>query len=69
MLMSLAGDLRDTAPARSHARGVALLERLLTDGDSPLFVETVDESSTAALRHARSALLLALMRRPIALRS
>ena len=57
ILLSLAGDLRDT-DQRVSVRGVALLERLLTDGGSPLYVETLDESLEGALRHARSALLL-----------
>jgi hypothetical protein len=57
MLLSLAAELRDT-DQRVSVRGVALIERLLTDGGSPLYVETMDESLEGALRQARSALLL-----------
>ena len=57
ILLSLAGDLRHT-DQRVSVRGVALIERLLRDGGSPLYVETLDESLEGALRHARSALLL-----------
>jgi hypothetical protein len=57
ILLSLAGELRDT-DQRVSVRGVALIERLLRDGGSPLYVETLDESLEGALRHARSALLL-----------
>jgi hypothetical protein len=57
ILLSLAAELRDTDQHVS-VRGVALIERLLTDGGSPLYVETTEESLEGALRHARSALLL-----------
>jgi hypothetical protein len=57
IFLSLAGDLRDT-DQRVSVRGVALIERLLRDGGSPLYVETLDESLEGALRHARSALFL-----------
>jgi hypothetical protein len=57
VLLSLASELRDT-DQRVCARGIALVERLLRDGGSPLYVETIDQSLEGALRHARSALFL-----------
>ncbi len=58
LLHSLAGELRDT-DQRVSVRGVALIERLLTDGGSALYRgDHCGNPSTGALRHARSALLL-----------
>ena len=42
-----------------NARGVAMVERLLTDGGSPLYAACTTAHLEEALRHARSALLLA----------
>ena len=41
------------------ARGVALVDRLLTWGGSPLYAPHPDGALEADLRHARAALLLA----------
>jgi hypothetical protein len=42
-----------------NVRGVALVDNLLTDGGSPLYTESRDETLDGAIRHARAALLLA----------
>ncbi len=57
-LLGLAVDLRDTGSG-VNARGVALVERLLADGGSPLYLESEQETLDGAIRHARAALLLA----------
>ena len=41
------------------ARGVALVERLVLDCDSPCFMSMADDELNRALRHARAALHLA----------
>jgi hypothetical protein len=56
-LLELANDLR--SPAAVRPRGVALIERLLTDGTSPLYHPSPDGSLDQAVRHARTALHLA----------
>jgi hypothetical protein len=55
LLLELAADLEsgDLKP-----RGVALAERLLIDGDSPLYVEGPEAALRAALGQARAALYL-----------
>ena len=40
-------------------RGVALIDLLLSDGGSPLYVESADETLEGAIRRTRAALLLA----------
>jgi hypothetical protein len=40
------------------ARGVALVQRLLTDGDSPLYMPYPSGELDLAVRHANAALLL-----------
>lgn len=57
-LLSLAAELRDTA-ADVNVRGVALVDMLLSDAASPLYLESSDQSLKGAIRHARAALLLA----------
>jgi hypothetical protein len=57
-LLGLAVELRDTSH-EVNVRGLALLERLLTDGDSPLYTATIDQTLDEAIRQARAALLLA----------
>jgi hypothetical protein len=57
-LLGLAADLRDTG-SEVNARGVALVERLLSAGGSPLYVESEQQTLEGATRHARAALLLA----------
>jgi hypothetical protein len=57
-LLDLAAELRDTTQQVS-VRGIALVERLLTDGRSPLYMQSRKESLDGAIRHARAALLLA----------
>ena len=56
-LLALAAELRDT-DQQVFVRGVALVERLLTDGCSPFYMETEEETLGGAVRHARSALFL-----------
>jgi hypothetical protein len=41
-----------------EARGIVLVQRLLTDGDSPLFRPGAEGELDNAVRHARAALLL-----------
>jgi hypothetical protein len=55
-LLSLARELRDS-DQRVSVRGVALVERLLTDGTSPFYVEG-EESLDRVVRQAHSALFL-----------
>lgn len=57
LIQELANDLRQGD--RVNARGVAMVERLLTDGGSPLYAACTTAHLEEALRHARSALLLA----------
>ena len=59
-LIGLAAELRDTGTP-VNVRGVALVDNLLTDGGSPLYAESADETLEGAIRHARAALLLSLM--------
>ena len=59
-LIGLAAELRDTGTP-VNVRGVALVDNLLTDGGSPLYTESPDETLEGAIRHARAALLLGLM--------
>ena len=55
-LLALAGDLLgdDTL----HPRGIALVERLLTDGTSPVYTPGREGALHGALTHARAALHL-----------
>ena len=46
---------------RYAPRGVALVQRLLTDGDSPLYTPYPAGELELAVRHANTALLPALM--------
>jgi hypothetical protein len=57
-LLELAAELRDTRQD-VNVRGVALVERLLTDGGSPLYTKNANETLDGAIRQARAALLLA----------
>ena len=57
-LLGLAAELRDTSQD-VNVRGVALVERLLTDGGSPLYTSSANETLDGAIRQARAALLLA----------
>jgi hypothetical protein len=57
LMEELATELREGE--RVNARGVAMVERLLTDGTSPLYAPGPEGALDAALRHARAALLLA----------
>jgi hypothetical protein len=57
-LLGLAAELRDT-DAPVSVRGVALVDKLLTDGGSPLYVASEEQTLEGAIRHARAALLLA----------
>ena len=56
-LLELAFELRDTSQ-EVDARGVALVDQLLSDGGSPLYTENPDETLAGAIRRARAALLL-----------
>jgi hypothetical protein len=56
-LLGLAFELRDTSQEVS-AYGLALVEQLLSDGGSPLYIENPDETLEGALSQARAALLL-----------
>jgi hypothetical protein len=56
-LLGLAAELRDTSQ-EVNVGGVALVERLLTDGGSPLYTASADETLDGAIRQARAALLL-----------
>jgi hypothetical protein len=57
-ILELAAELRETTQA-VNVRGIALVERLLTDGGSPFYVQNDEESLDGAISHARAALLLA----------
>jgi hypothetical protein len=57
-MLELAAELRDTNQDL-NVRGIALVERLLTDGGSPLYMQKDEESLDGAISHARAALLLA----------
>jgi hypothetical protein len=57
-MLELAAELRDTNQD-VNVRGIALVERLLTDGGSPLYMQKDEESLDGAISHARAALLLA----------
>jgi hypothetical protein len=57
-ILELAAELRDTNQD-VNVRGIALVERLLTDGGSPLYMQNDEESLDGAITHARAALLLA----------
>ena len=57
-LLGLAFEMRDTSQEVS-AHGVSLIDQLLSDGGSPLYMENPDETLEGALRRARAALLLA----------
>ena len=57
-LIGLAAELRDTGTP-VNVRGVALVDKLLSDGGSPLYTESPDETLEGAIGHARAALLLA----------
>jgi hypothetical protein len=57
LIHDLAGHLDADDPVAP--RGVALVERLLTFGGSPLYAPHPDGALDADLRHARAALLLA----------
>jgi hypothetical protein len=56
-LLELAADLE--SPDELEPRGVALVERLLTDGSSPVYLSSPDGSLREALGQARAALYLA----------
>jgi hypothetical protein len=58
LLLGLAAELRDMSQD-VNVRGVALVERLLTDGGSPLYAPSTKQSLDGAIRQARAALLLA----------
>jgi hypothetical protein len=57
-ILELAAELHDTTQ-EVNVRGIALVERLLTDGGSPLYMQKDEESLDGAISHARAALLLA----------
>ena len=57
LFLELADDLR--SPDSLSPRGVALVERLLTDSYSPCFASSREGELRQALRHARAALHLA----------
>lgn len=57
-MLELAAELRDTNQD-VNVRGIALVERMLTDGGSPLYMQNDEESLGGAISHARAALLLA----------
>jgi hypothetical protein len=57
LILRVAADLDSDDPVA--ARGVALLERLLTDGDSPFYTPTPAGTLRDALIHAHAALHLA----------
>lgn len=58
---SLLIELAQLLDADEHVnpRGVVLIQRVLTDGASPLYTPAPPGTLEAALRHARAALLLA----------
>jgi hypothetical protein len=55
-LLQLAEDLESSD--RLEPRGLALVERLLTDGNSPVYAPSIDGALRDSLRHARAALYL-----------
>jgi hypothetical protein len=57
-ILELAAELSDTTQ-EVNVRGIALVERLLSDGGSPLYMQNDEESLDGAISHARAALLLA----------
>jgi hypothetical protein len=57
LLLELAADLE--SPDELHPRGVALIERLVTDGNSAVYVSGREGSLREALGQARAALHLA----------
>jgi hypothetical protein len=57
-LLELAAELRDISQ-EVNVRGIALVERLLTDGGSPLYIPNDAQTLDGAIRQARAALLLA----------
>ena len=57
-MLELAAELRDTNQG-VNVRGIALVERMLTDGGSALYMQNDEESLDGAISHARAALLLA----------
>ena len=56
-LLGLALELRDTSQEVS-AHGMALVEQLLSDGGSPLYTKSLEQTLEGAISHARAALLL-----------
>ena len=57
MLLQLAADLE--SEDELEPRGIALVERLLIDGGSPVYVDAPDGALHGALVHAHAALYLA----------
>jgi hypothetical protein len=57
MLLQLAADLE--SDDELYARGIALAERILIDGGSPVYVDSPDGALHGALVHAHAALYLA----------
>lgn len=57
LLLELAADLESRD--QLQPRGVALIEQLLTNGDSPVYMSSPEGSLREALRQARAALYLA----------
>ena len=57
-ILELAAELRDI-DHEVNVRGIALVERMLTDGGSALYMQNDEESLDGAISHARAALLLA----------
>jgi hypothetical protein len=57
VLNELAGDVGGADPVQ--VRGLALAERLLTDGGSPIYMPHPEATLEDAVRHAHAALLLA----------
>jgi hypothetical protein len=55
-LLQLADDLESSD--RLEPRGLALVERLLTDGNSPIYAPSIEGALSGSLRHARAALYL-----------
>jgi hypothetical protein len=57
LLLELAADLKSRD--RLQVRGIAILEQLLTSGDSPVYMRSPETGLREALRRARAALYLA----------
>jgi hypothetical protein len=57
LLLELAADLESSD--RLQARGIALIETLLTNGDSPVYMSSPEAGLREVLRQARAALYLA----------